>query len=58
MKKISFLIIFLFVLFILVMLKAMIYGIMFFIWLMKISLIALPIALIVYLGYVIKNRNK
>ena len=58
MNKVSFLIIFLFVLFILVMLKAIIYGIMFFIWLMKVSLIALPIALIVYLGYKIKNRNR
>ncbi len=58
MNKVSFLIIFLFVLFILVMLKALIYGIMFFIWLMKVSLIALPIALIVYLGYKIKNRNR
>ncbi len=57
MNKLSFLIIFLIVLFILVMLKAMIYGIMFFIWLMKISLIALPIALIVYLGYRIKNKD-
>lgn len=57
MNKLSFLIIFLIVLFILVMLKAMIYGIMFFIWLVKISLIALPIALIVYLGYRIKNKD-
>jgi hypothetical protein len=58
MEKISFLIVFLFVLFILVMLKAMIYGIIFFIWLIKISFIALPIALIAYLGYKIKNRNR
>lgn len=58
MNKVSFFVIFLIVLFILVMLKALIYGIMFFIWLMKVSLIALPIALIAYLGYKIKNRNR
>jgi hypothetical protein len=57
MEKISFFAIFLIVLFIFVMLKAMIYGIIFFIWLMKISFIALPIALIAYFAYRFKNKD-
>ena len=57
MEKISFFAIFLIVLFIFVMLKAMIYGIIFFIWLMKISFIALPIALIAYFAYRFKNND-
>jgi hypothetical protein len=58
MNKLSFLVIFLIVLFVLVMFKAIIFGILFFIWLVKIACIALPIALIAYLGYKIKNRNR
>jgi len=56
MKKLSFLVIFLIVLFILVMIKTMIYGVLFFIWLMKIACVALPIAFIIYIIHKIKNR--
>ena len=57
MKTINFLIIFIVVLFVFILLKALFYGVLFFIWLIKTFAIVLPFVFLIYFGYKIKNRQ-
>lgn len=57
MDTIKFVGIFIMVLFVIILLNALFYGVLFFFWLLKTFAIALPFVFLIYFGYKIKNRR-